>query len=105
MDYGHNGLMATKPAVDDAGIVNAGVSMRDRRMLESVIPYFEMENGELTYLELMPIELQFDVPVWRNGNPRFSNQHGIIERLAGLSAHYGTKIHTDERGYGIVDIS
>lgn len=78
--------------------------MRDRRMLESVIPYFEMENGELTHLELMPIELQFDCPVWRSGNPRFSNQHGIIERLAELSAPYGTKISVDSRGYGIVDL-
>lgn len=78
--------------------------MRDRRMLESVIPYFEMENGELTHLELMPIELQFDCPVWRSGNPRFSNQHGIIERLAELSAPYGTRISVDRRGYGIVDL-
>ncbi|MBQ5813788.1 MAG: CapA family protein [Clostridia bacterium] len=78
--------------------------MRDRRMLESVIPYFEIEDGQLTYLELMPIELQFDLPVWRSGNPRFSDRHGIIERLAELSAPYGTKIRIDERGYGIVDL-
>lgn len=78
--------------------------MGDHRMLESIIPYFEMENGELTYLELMPIELQFDQPVWRNGNPRFSNQNGIIERLAQLSASYGTKIQIDYRGYGIVQL-
>lgn len=78
--------------------------MRDRRMLESVIPYFEMEDGVLTTLELMPIELQFDKPVWRSGNPRFSNQHGIIERLAEMSAPYGTKISVDSRGYGIVDL-
>ncbi len=78
--------------------------MRDRRMLESVIPYFEMENGELTYLELMPIELQFDKPVWRSGNPRFSKEHRIIERLAEMSALYGTKIAIDDRGYGIVEI-
>jgi len=78
--------------------------MRDRRMLESVIPYFEMEDGVMTKLELLPIELQFDQPVWRNGNPRFSNQHGIIERLAELSEPYGTKIRLDERGYGVVDI-
>ena len=77
--------------------------MRDRRMLEAVIPYFEMEYGVLTKLELMPIELQFDEPVWRSGNPRFSNQHGIIERLAELSAPYGTKISVDSRGYGIVE--
>jgi len=78
--------------------------MRDRRMLESVIPYFEMEDGVLTRLELMPIELQFDQPVWRSGNPRFSNQHGIIQRLAEMSAPYGTIITVDSRGYGIVEI-
>lgn len=78
--------------------------MRDHRMLESVIPYFEMEDGALTKLELMPIELQFDEPVWRSGNPRFSHQHGIIERLAEISGPYGTKISVDSRGYGIVDL-
>ncbi len=78
--------------------------MRDRRMLESVIPYFEMENGELTHLELMPIELQFDEPVWRSGNPRFSDQYGIIPRLAEMSAPYGTKITIDSRGYGVVEL-
>lgn len=78
--------------------------MRDRRMLEAVIPYFEMEDGALSKLELMPIELQFDEPVWRNGNPRFSDKHGIIERLSEMSEPYGTKISVDERGYGIVEI-
>lgn len=78
--------------------------MRDRRMLESVIPYFEMEDGKLTKLELMPIEMHFDDPVWRSGNPRFSNRHGIIERLAEMSCPYGTKIIVDERGYGVVEV-
>lgn len=78
--------------------------MRDHRMFEAVIPYFEMENGELTKLELMPIELQFDQPIWKRGNPRFSRQHGIIEHLAEISAPYGTKIRVDEHGYGVVDI-
>ena len=79
--------------------------MRDHRMFESVIPYFEMENGELTKLELMPIELQFDQPIWKRGNPRFSKQHGIIEHLAEISAPYGTKIHIDEHGHGIVHMT
>ena len=78
--------------------------MRDHRMLESVIPYFEMEDGVMTHLELMPIELQFDAPVWRSGNPRFSADHGIIERLAEMSAPYGTKITVDHRGCGIVEL-
>lgn len=79
--------------------------MRDRRMLETVVPYFEMEDGKLTYLELMPVELQFEKKeVWQRGNPRFSNRHGIIERLAEMSVPYGTKIRIDERGFGIVEI-
>ena len=52
----------------------------------------------------MPIELQFDLPVWRSGNPRFSADHGIIERLAEMSAPYGTKITVDHRGCGIVEL-
>lgn len=78
--------------------------MRDHRMLEAVIPYFEMEGGKLTYLELMPIELNFDRPVWQSGNPRFSKEHGIIERYAEMSAPYGCRITVDERGYGIVEL-
>ena len=79
--------------------------MRDHRMLESVIPYFEMEDGKLIYLELMPIELNFDKKeVWQKGNPVFSDKHGIIERLAQISKSYGTKITIDDRGYGIVEL-
>ena len=80
--------------------------MRDRRMLESVVPYVEMEGGKLKYLELMPIELNFEKKeTWQKGNPRFSNKHGIIERLSSMSAPFGTKITIDDRGFGIVDIT
>ncbi len=79
--------------------------MRDRRMLETVIPYFEMEDGELTYLELMPVELNFDKQeVWQKGNPRFSREHGIIERLSEMSKPFGTEIKIDDRGFGIVKL-
>jgi len=78
--------------------------MRDKRMLEAVIPYFEMEDGKLTKLELMPIELNFDKKVWQSGNPRFSKEHGIIERLAGLSRPFGCEIEVDARGYGVVKL-
>ena len=78
--------------------------LTDRRMLESVIPYFEMEDGKLTRLELYPIEMGFDEPRYRTGNPRFSKDHGIIERFAEMSKAYGTKITVDERGYGVVEL-
>lgn len=78
--------------------------VRDRRMLESVIPYFEMEDGSLMHLELMPIEMNYSEKAWQSGNPRFSKEHGIIERLAEMSKDWGCEIETDERGFGIVKL-
>ena len=74
-------------------------------MMEAVIPYFEMEDGELTRLELMPIELGFGEPRYRIGNPKFCSDRGIIERYANMSLQYGTKISIDERGIGIVELN
>ncbi len=76
--------------------------LTDRRMMEAVIPYFEMENGELTHLELLPIELGFGEPRYRLGNPRFCSDRQIIERYANMSLHYGTKISINEEGIGVV---
>ena len=79
--------------------------MRDRRMLESIIPYFEMEDGELKYIELMPVELNFDKKeIWQKGNPQFSDKHGIIERLSEMSNRFGTRITINEKGFGIVKL-
>lgn len=79
--------------------------LTDHRMMESVIPYFEMEDGELTHLELLPIELGFGEPRYRLGNPRFAPNHKIIQRFAAISEPYGTKIHIDERGIGVVKLT
>ena len=78
--------------------------MRDRRMLEAVIPYMEFEDGVLSHLEFMPIELNFGDKIHRSGNPRFSTSHGIIERLAKMCEPYGLTIEIDERGYGVAKL-
>lgn len=78
--------------------------LTDRRMMEAVIPYFEMEDGELTHLELLPIELGYGEPRYRLGNPRFCSDRGIIERYANMSLQYGTNISVNERGIGIVKL-
>ena len=78
--------------------------LTDRRMMEAVIPYFEMEDGELTHLELMPIELGYGEPRYRLGNPKFCPDRQIIERYANMSLQYGTEITVDERGFGIVKL-
>lgn len=79
--------------------------LTDPRMMEAVIPYFEMEDGELTHLELLPIELGFGEPRYRLGNPRVRTDRGIIERLAEMSAPFGTKITVNQEGLGIVELS
>lgn len=78
--------------------------MTDHRMFESFIPYFEIDDGKVTKLELLPIELEFEAPRYRNGNPRVRTDCKILERLQEMSAKYGTKITIDERGIGIVEL-
>ena len=75
----------------------------DRRMMESVIPYFEMEDGKLTYMELLPISLSPDLPRYRRGDPTVAKDSGILERLAEMSAVYGTAIKINEQGIGVVE--
>ncbi|MBQ6823068.1 MAG: CapA family protein [Clostridia bacterium] len=74
------------------------------KMLEAVIPYFEMEDGKLTHLELLPIELGFEEPRYRNGNPCVCTDKGILERYAAMSAPFGTEITINEQGIGIVAV-
>jgi len=78
--------------------------MTDRRMFEAFIPYFEIENGKLTYLELMPIELDFEEPRYKNGNPHIKTDSDILKKLQAMSEPYGTKIKIDECGVGIVEL-
>ena len=78
--------------------------LTDRRMLEAVIPYFEIENDTLTKLELLPIELNFDQPRYRTGDPRVCTDHGIIERFSQLCEPYGTQITINDQGIGVVKL-
>lgn len=73
----------------------------EKVMFEAIVPYWEMEDGKLTKLELMPVELNFDKSRSMGGWPRPKYDDGIIERLAKMSEAYGTKIEI-ENGLGIV---
>lgn len=66
--------------------------LSDPRFLESVIPYCEFEDGALTKVELMPIEMGFGLPHDQIGLPRPAYNKGILERLQTLSMPYGTEI-------------
>lgn len=66
--------------------------MKDRRMAETVIPYWETENGDLTQLELLPITLSMNNNRAVRGLPMPSEDLGFIEHLAEISEPYGTKM-------------
>ncbi len=66
--------------------------MTDKRMLQSVIPYWETENGDITKLELLPVELVDKGSNSLIGLPRPSRNTSILKELAKLSEPYVTGI-------------
>lgn len=65
---------------------------------QSVIPFWEAENGRLKSISLYPIELGFNEARYRRGWPRLSQNPEILKRLQELSKPFGTKISVE---YGI----
>ena len=72
-------------------------------MFESVIPYWEVENGELKKLHFLPIEEHFALPRSRNGWPKKDTCSNIIERFAEMSKPWGVDIKI-ENGIGVVQL-
>jgi len=59
---------------------------------ETFIPYWEMENGKLSKLTLLAVELGFGLPRSRSGWPVPAKDSSILEQLAELSNPFGTKL-------------
>ena len=72
-----------------------------KAMFEAVVPCWEAEDGVLTKLTLMPVELGFGLPRSRGGWPAPKYDGGILERLAEMSRPYGTEIDIVD-GLGVV---
>lgn len=70
--------------------------MEDPVMAESVIPYWEMENGELTKLELLPITCYKNDNHSLSGIPVEAKNPDFVDRLAKLSAPYGVKMRYED---------
>ena len=76
----------------------------DPIMFKAVIPYWEVENGELTKMIFMPVEEMFGEPRSRGGFPRKETGMGIIEHFAEMSKPYGVDITIDNNGFGVVKL-
>lgn len=85
-DAGIHTLLKTRSKNFSIGLMENPV------MQESVIPYWEMENGKLTKLELLPITCYKNSNKSISGLPVVSDGITIIERLAELSEPYGVKM-------------
>ena len=74
-------------------------------MFEAFVPYWEAdENGNVTKIDLMPVELGYGQPKSTGGVPRPKYDAGILERLAAMSKDYGTEITIDKNGIGHVTV-
>ncbi|WP_018922112.1 hypothetical protein [Salsuginibacillus kocurii] len=71
---------------------------------ESIIPIWKMKNGEITAIELQPIELGFGRPRYARGWPEPSKNSKIMKHLKELSSAFGTNIIIQEDGTGKVEL-
>ena len=67
-----------------------------RVMMEAVIPCFEIKDGKLTHLEMIPIELGYGMKHSQIGWPRVANGSEILQRLMDLSEPFGTQMYIRE---------
>ena len=70
---------------------------RQQVMMEAVVPFFEMEDGKLKSLEVIPIELGLGMSHSKIGLPRLAKDNRILERYAEMSLPYGTKFEIGDR--------
>ena len=75
----------------------------DPIMYKSVIPYWEVENGELVKLEFLPIEEMFGTHRARAGWPQKNTSLNIIEHFAEMSKPCGVDIKI-KNGIGVVEL-
>ena len=69
--------------------------MEDPVMSEAVVPYWEMENGELTKLELLPVACRQNENKSISGLPVVGEEEKIAARLAKMSEPYGVKMELE----------
>jgi poly-gamma-glutamate synthesis protein (capsule biosynthesis protein) len=75
----------------------------NRKVFESVIASFTVENGEIDGVDIIPITLGFEKTKSRKGRPELASVEDgerILKDLVQLSAEFGTQIQIkDGRGY------
>lgn len=73
--------------------------MEDPRMSQTVIPFWQTENGKLTYLELLPVKLSMHGDPAHNGLPFVAQDTAFMDKLDSLSKPYGVRIVKENGKY------
>ncbi|MEM8964114.1 MAG: CapA family protein [Acidobacteriota bacterium] len=71
---------------------------QEARFWQAIVPRLTWSGADLVEIELFPITLGFDQPVYRRGTPELATgaqAREILEGLAELSADFGTSIQID----------
>lgn len=66
--------------------------MEDKKMFETVIPYWETENGKLTKIELLPIMSKMKGNKSEIGLPRIAEDTSFMKRLSDISEPFGVRV-------------
>ena len=77
--------------------------MTDRKMFQTVIPYWETKDKKITKLELLPVESKMKGHKSEIGLPRIATDLAYIEHLAEMSADYGVRMKTGKDGIVICE--
>lgn len=72
--------------------------MEDKRMAQTVIPYWETENGKLTSLKLYPVTLAMAGKKSEVGLPRLDKNAEFMPAFAKRCEKYGTKLTQNADG-------
>ncbi len=63
--------------------------MEDKRMLESIIPLWEIEDGKLKYIKLLPLECKVKCAKAGEGLPLIATSDDILNKLNSLCSGNG----------------
>jgi poly-gamma-glutamate synthesis protein (capsule biosynthesis protein) len=109
-DFFENYGLGPESTVSDAINARSANNTRglglDRRVFESVMAAFEVREGEISRIELIPVSLGFQYEDFRKGQPYLSSQEDatrILSDLSKLSAPFNTEIKI-EKGLGVIEI-
>lgn len=72
--------------------------MEDKRMLETVIPFWDTLDRRITSMRLMPVELAVKGLRSEMGLPRKARDLGLVDRLAEMSSQYGVRMTVENDG-------